>query len=179
MTVVSTNAKPAKEWRKPTARAIASELVRGRGPFNYRRFVAVENVSWGLSAWEADLLVCSASGYLYEVEIKISIADLKRDRNKRRWRYGDPNQDRSYGLPRIRGMWFAMTPEVWAHKDAISAVPEKCGVIVVDINAEQLWERCHVARACKRLPADKLTTAQQFQLARLVVMRYWSRKEAA
>lgn len=153
-----------------TSSEIARELVRGRGPFSYQRFIAVENVSWGFVTWEADLLVCSASGYLYEVEIKISISDLKRDRSKRRWVIGRGINER------VRGMWFAMPPQVWAHKDAPASVPDGCGVIVVDPGGEHLWDRCRVERPCKRQPARKLSDTEQLQLARLGVMRYWCRK---
>lgn len=133
----------AVERKKPTAKALASELVRGRGPFNYTRFIAVENV------------------------------DLKRDRSKRRWVIGQGISER------VRGMWFAMPPEVWSHKDAAAAVPAECGVIVVDINADTYSGACRIERPCKRQPARKLDAREQLQLARLGVMRYWSRSRAA
>lgn len=163
----------AKAVIKPTAKLIAAELVRGRGPFPYSRFIAVENVSWGFVTWEADLLACSSSGYLYEVEIKVSIADLKRDRSKRRWVVGSGINER------VRGMWFAMPPEIWAHKDAAAAVPADCGVIVVDLNAETYSGACRIERPCKRQPARKLNDRECLQLARLGVMRYWSRGASA
>lgn len=44
---------------------------------DYRRNTVVPNAYWGLGlTWEADLLVISKAGYLTEVEIKVSKADL-------------------------------------------------------------------------------------------------------
>jgi len=157
--------------RKITSKDIARTLATGL--FHFRRCVAVPNVSWGLLPWEADLLVLNSSGYLYEVEIKVSIADLKRDRAKGKWR-------RVSRAPTdlLRAMWFAMPAEVWAHKDAAEVVPEHAGVIVVDPFAPLKFERSRVVREAKpNRSAQKVSAADKFQLARLGVMRFWSQKD--
>lgn len=42
----------------------------------------IPNLSWGLLEYEADFVVISKSGYMTEVEIKRSLADLKADFHK-------------------------------------------------------------------------------------------------
>lgn len=116
------------------------------------------------------MLALSQSGYLYEIEIKISIADLKRDRSKRKW----TPAFQAYAGSMLRGMWFAMPKTVWDHKDAADAVPEKAGVIVVSDD-----KRAAIVRQCKPdASAHKLSERERFQLARLGTMRYWTRKVA-
>jgi hypothetical protein len=169
-----------------SAKDIARQL--SRSPFNFRRFILVPNVSWGLLPWEADLLALSSSDYLYEIEIKISIADLKRDQKKRKWgRFFD-----SHNM--IRAMWYAMPRKVWEHKDAAEALPAEAGVIVVE--QEEYTHRSYgdwssgkstfseikktrtvsrVIREAKRNnTARKLTRGEAYQLARLGAMRQWT-----
>lgn len=122
--------------------------------------------------WEADMLVLSASGFLYEVEIKISIADLKRDRSKRKW---SPAFQEYRATTNIRGMWFAMPESVWQHKDAEAAVPDIAGVIVINPD-ERPSRMASVVRRCKpNKSARALTDRERFKLARLGMMRYWTR----
>lgn len=45
--------------------------------FDFRRNLFVTNVDWGLLNHEADVVVMSKSGYLTEIEIKRSKADLR------------------------------------------------------------------------------------------------------
>lgn len=158
----------------PCSASKLARLLVTNGPFPASRFIAVENVSFGLVCWEADLLVCSGSGYLYEIEIKISISDLKRDKQKRRWRYGQVNEEGNY-YPKRKGMWFAMPPDVWKHPAAAAAVPDQCGVIVVGRYGASGRHRCVVVRPCVNQRVPKMTDAQRLKLAMLGTMRYWSR----
>lgn len=85
--------------------------------FNQARFV-VPNVFWGMFDHELDLLVVTRAGYAYEVEIKVSLGDLKRDLDKR---HG--HRDR-----RIKFLYFAIPARLEKHIDLI---PERAGVFVV------------------------------------------------
>lgn len=51
--------------------------------FDFRRNLFVTNVDWGLLNHEADVVVMSKSGYLTEIEIKRSKADLMADFKKK------------------------------------------------------------------------------------------------
>jgi len=137
--------------------------------FHFRRYLIVSNVSWGLLPWEADMLVMTAAGYISEVEIKISIADLKRDRSKAKWRgYDDYHR-------RLKARWFAMPLSVWAHKDAESCIPEGAGIIVCTKPAPWTFGTKIERHPANNPDATPLTVPEQFQLARLGTMRHWAR----
>lgn len=161
---------------------ITHELTSHLGLFPYRRYLCVENVSWGLLPWEADL-VCMAegSGYLTEVEIKISHADLKndfaKDKHTRMW----PNT----GWPLLRRFYYAVTADV--HRLATKAgtwdrAPPHAGIIVANqVKFEPHQNRldvvrCDVVRPAKTLHGRTLRDGERYDLARLGVMRYWTRQ---
>jgi hypothetical protein len=152
------------------ASEVAGLLVAAK--FHFRRFLVVSNVSHGMLPWEADLLVMSQSGYVSEVEIKVSIADLKRDLAKRKFVKGA--WDSAHEI--IKARWYAMPEAVWGHHAAADAVPADAGVIVVRVPIHA-WD-CGVSvirEPIENPSARKLTSDEQYQLARLGVMRHWSK----
>ena len=78
-----------------TAKDIEISVAKYMDP---RVNLIVPNASWGLGLHECDLLVISKAGYASEVEIKVSKADLLRDREKRHGHASD----------RIKALWFAL-----------------------------------------------------------------------
>lgn len=150
---------------KVTAKHLAGVIVSDL--FHFRRNLVVSNVAWGLLPWEADLLVMSSRGYVSEIEIKTSIADLKRDPKKRKF-LATGMILRAEALLKFR--WYAMPPEVWAHPAAQECIPAGAGVIVVDGR----WARVEL-NAVENRNAQPLSAEQKFQLARLGCMRHWSK----
>lgn len=57
-------------------------MLHNSGWWNKRTDVMLPNLSWGLLNHEADFVIVSKSGYLTEIEIKRSYADLKADFKK-------------------------------------------------------------------------------------------------
>lgn len=169
-----------------TETTMARALVRTFGRFPPRRYLAVENVSWGLLPWEADLLVMSADGYLQEVEIKISVADLRRDMGKRKHRQRKDVFENWNRSPHtwIRRFWYAMPEEVWDKVKAQPPIPDDAGVIIVRRSPEDrpAWQPqlvCEDVRKAKLNKAAKaLTDSEKYDLARLGVLRYWNRVAA-
>ena len=54
--------------------------------FCWRQNIIVPNVWWGMGFnYELDLMVISGSGWATEIEIKISVSDIRADLRKRRW----------------------------------------------------------------------------------------------
>lgn len=87
---------------------------------NRRNNLIVPNVSWGLlHRQEADLLVVYPSGWMSEVEIKVTAQDIKADMQKCKWAW---NMD-----PRIHEFWFAVPEALKDHPD----IPEFAGIISV------------------------------------------------
>lgn len=144
---------------------ISHELVRRH--FSYRQFIVVENVSFGLLDWECDLLVMPASRHLYEIEIKTSIADLKKDVDKGKWHPSRKHHER------IRRYYMAMPEAVYAHKHALQVIPEFAGIFVTDADGKKPML---VRPPTSRGSARKLTEVEAFKLARLGTMRYWYKR---
>jgi hypothetical protein len=131
--------------------------------FGIRTHVIVPNLAGALLPYECDLVVLSKAGYLYEIEIKTLRSDLIRDRKKRKWVYYDD-------LHIIRKLWFAI-PEML--EDAIMYIPQKAGILVIN-------ESGHIQEIRKPIidnMARKLTSKEQFTLARVGAMRIWALKK--
>ena len=99
-------------------KAIDIELAVS-GYLNPRQNLIVPNVHWGLGIHECDLLVITQAGYAWEIEIKVSKADLIKDGKKR---HGHIDF-------RIKELWFAIPKYLEPH---IEHVPKHAGIIVVD-----------------------------------------------
>jgi hypothetical protein len=90
--------------------------------FHPHNNIVVPNVTWGMDlGYEADLLVMTPAGYLYEVEIKISKSDLKADRKKYHHHDGE----------KIRKLWFAF-PEKLCRAECFELVPDGAGILSVN-----------------------------------------------
>jgi len=145
--------------------------------FRPRQNLIVPNVSWGLhnkeyrSLHECDVLILSGDSYATEVEIKISKADLLKDRDKKHGHH--------HNL--IRRLYFAVPPEL--KQIALESIPDHAGLLVVS-NAVEQWHgfygayreieyvRVDEVRPCKvNTMAVKWTDKQRLQLARLGTMR--------
>ena len=135
--------------------------------FNPRQNLMVPNISWGMDMHECDMLIMSKSGYLTEVEIKISASDLKRDQEKRHGHIDG----------RIKALYFAI-PEVLLKHEIL--IPERAGILVI----RKSWESARYGRfeaGLWRKPkinaqAPALTEAEKFNIARLGALRMWTLK---
>lgn len=99
--------------------------------FGYRRFAIVPNVSWGwLLPYEADMIIVDRSTYkVTEVEIKVSLSDLKADFGKKKHRLG---VDGSWIPPDRVGRLYYCVPEGMLEK-AKQLIPEHFGIIAVNL----------------------------------------------
>ncbi len=134
--------------------------------FDYRQNLIVPRVHWGFGAdmHECDLLIMSKAGYLTEVEIKISRADLRADAKKV---HGHRNA-------RIKYLYFAI-PDYLQHCQEF--VPERAGVILVRPGDGSTWTRCQKFRAptCQK-GVPKMGETERYKLARLGALRIWNLK---
>ena len=134
--------------------------------FNYRQNIIVPNISWGFHIHECDLLVIRKNGYVLEVEIKISKADLIKDREKVH------NHEDYYG--RIKELWFAI-PEYL--QENIKYIPEQAGIIIVYKHEWSDKFFCKTLREAKsNTCARKLCENEKLAIARLGTLRIWSLK---
>ena len=138
--------------------------------FQPRTNVIVPNVSWGfLYGREADMLVLTPRGWITEIEIKTSAADIKRDLQKR---FG--HWDR-----KVRQCWFAVPEKLAQSPD----IPEHYGILSVSDAkfslGRQEYHKIKAVRAPKINPeARKVTDKERLHLMHLGCMRIWTLKAA-
>lgn len=136
---------------------------------DYRVNLIVPNVYWGMNIHECDLLVVSKAGYLTEIEIKVSRADLRADAKK--WH--------GHESDRIKRLFFAV-PDYLEH--CLHMVPERAGIILVrpEPNVPGVYPhhpRCREIRPAKRnAAATKISDGDRYKIARLGALRIWGLK---
>ena len=137
--------------------------------YGWRQCFIVPNVSWGLNfIHELDMLVISSSGYATEIEIKVSLSDLKADQKKKHTHYSQ----------RIKYFYFAV-PE-GLQKKALELIPDRAGLIVVREKSKFRQPRTFIAKTAEvNKCAQKLTESDLIKLGKLAAMRIWSLKEHA
>lgn len=126
----------------------------------------VPNVSWGLNLkHEADMLILDKCGRFTEVEIKISVSDLKADFKKRH------NHDSKY----ISRLYYAV-PENMI-KTAIELIPQHAGLIGVYYNTERYYFYAKWVKQVKHNKNPKPDDDVVKKFLELGCMRVWSLKE--
>lgn len=135
--------------------------------FPPRRFLVLPNASWGLQIqYEMDLLVISKAGCGYEIEIKISVADMKRDLKKWKHRSGAVTLDR-----RIKQFYYAF-PAALSDKIA-PFIPDYAGAISVAVDEYGIYRTQVVKSAPIRKDVRKFTDDEIKHAGLLAQMRYW------
>lgn len=132
--------------------------------FDFRRNLIVPNVWWGLGfKHEIDVLVLTGSNFAYEIEIKISKQDLKKDFEKTHGHLSN----------RLRKQYFAVTENLreLALELIVSRRPN-WGLIVV--NSQKESEKVREAKVNKSaIPFPDKDRQHLYQLAS---MRTWTLK---
>ena len=134
--------------------------------FDIRQNIIVPNVSWGVNLHECDLLVIRKSGYGIEIEIKITKADLRKDKQKRHNHVDYFN--------RLRELYFAIPDYL---NNCIEFIPERAGIILVSKNiiAGTLYTQCNRIRKPKiNINASRFADNEILKIAHLGTMRLWS-----
>lgn len=145
-----------------------------RDIFNWRKFLVVPNVSWGLLPHEADLLAMTDAGYLTEIEVKVSKADFLADREKYKHRLAEARGQHEL----IKEFYYAMPWSVW-DKCKPEDLPTGAGLILVGRGEYDKQTQARIQQApVVNFRARKARDDERIQLMRLGYMRYWSRMEA-
>ena len=150
-----------------------SEKIIQRSLFNFynklNHKLIVPNIYLHYS--EADLITVQKSGYVNEIEIKLTKADLKRDFKKRKHAYmlesknqSNPNYSR---LHTPNYFWFCIPKTLLPKIDF--DIPEDYGIITVDENGG--WPDIH--KRAKIMHRDKVTDKQIRQIARSLMYKMW------
>lgn len=137
--------------------------------FDTARNFIIPNVSNGFRHinYEIDLMVVTRSRYAYEVEIKISPGDLRRDAKKDRWRY-------CLSQHYFRKSYFAMPEEMSKYQDL---VPEHAGILTVKYYPKHYyWLATEIRKPVIDSEAKKLFDHEYEHLGELAMLRMWDLK---
>ncbi len=149
------------EKPKYTESIIVEALARS--VFPWRQFLLCPNIYFSFGRYEIDLLAITASGYAHEIEIKVTMADLKRDFEKRHF----------HDNARIKFFWYAI-PEPML-ESALPLIPETAGIITVRYDDKHGYYWPTRERPAKtRAHAQKLDDAEIEGVRRMVYFRYWA-----
>lgn len=144
---------------------------RKKSPVCCRKMMAViPNLSWSFLNYEADLIAISKQGYLREVEIKITLSDLRNDANKQKFinPHSGAFKDRSKW---IKQFYYAI-PRTLLDKANRIQLYGSAGLITIDDN-----ECVEIIREAKiNTAANKLSLIQAHKLMRLSSLKYWGRQ---
>ena len=168
MNAIST-AKPIK-W---TSSAIQYAIVK---QFDYVKYCIVPNIYLG--ADEMDIALLSPRKMLWEVEIKISMGDWKRDTEKKKWKEGPWEYSPS--------RFYYAVPESLVPKGKLpNWLQSEAGVLCIGNNRERksqpdgtmvITDKPHVwfVRASKALHNNKLPQKYIDEMYRKLSIRYWN-----
>lgn len=126
--------------------------------FSSRMSVIVPNISWGFGVHECDIFMISTTGYATEIEIKVSLQDLKNDMKK----------SHKHISAKIKYLYFAIPKNLIVH---IKYIPERAGIIIVSNHGI-----CTTIKRAKANNSYKLSLRERYNIARLGTMRIWSMK---
>ena len=129
--------------------------------FKPRYNIIVPNVWWGMGFnYELDIIILTKANCTTEVEIKISIQDLKADFNKRF----------IHNSLMINKFYYAI-PDTLLEK-ALSIIPVESGIITVDSKRV-----AKIYRKSKTKNKYRFTDKQRVKLLELCAMRVWTLKK--
>lgn len=109
----------------------------------------------------ADLAILSRSGYVTEIEIKISLSDWNADRDKDKFKTARPH---------VRRFFYAV-PKALAEKIP-DWVPPEAGILVIT-GYEVGYPRCRELRPAKALKAEKLPKERADAMIEACYYRFW------
>ena len=159
-----------------TAKEIEIEIATRY--FNKGVDLIVPNVTWGFHGFsECDLLICKKAGYLIEVEIKVSKADIIKDGKKKH----------RHNRNAVKELYFAIPEKLQC---CIGLIPKEAGIILCYEKIENAnpdyynnftkytQKRPSLLRKPK-INSDymKVSIEDKYKLARLGTLRMWNHKK--
>lgn len=132
-------------------------ILPSHGGMGSNRNILVPNFK-GMYLHECDLLLVSGAGWVTEIEIKVSVSDLRADKKKWHEHYS----------PLIRHLFFAMPSTMESN---ISDVPMHAGVLLIENG-----KCCEIRRPTANKSARKLTDKEILHIGRIAAMRIWTLK---
>jgi hypothetical protein len=114
--------------------------------------------------WEMDACILTDSGYLWEVEIKCTLADWRADQHKAKWK--------SRHIDKVSRMYYAVP---WTLLDKVPEfVPDHVGLIGLYISDCGTEVRARLHREGKSKRGYTIEPAKMQQLYRSTYYKYWN-----
>lgn len=136
----------------------------GLVPFTHN--ICIPNIrSFLLYTGESDLVALTNSKWLKEYEIKISVADLKKDLKKAKHLFW--NEPKNL----VSELWYAMPKDIYKEELNIY-IPDYAGIALAYIDKSKILFEIK-RKAIRKESARKLTDYECFRIARLGSIRYW------
>lgn len=131
--------------------------------FNPRMNLIVPNVSWGLNFnYELDLIIVTQNQYAWEVEIKISLSDLRAEKRK---------HFLAHTSDKIKRLYFAVP--YYLEDKAMALIPKRAGLLSINEKlVASLVKAPEINTNARKLKEDEIS-----KLGKLAAMRIWSLKE--
>jgi hypothetical protein len=163
-----------------TERRMQLDLTKQGNLFDFTRYAVVPNVSYSvLYQGEADLLCLSKGNIFHEVEIKISVQDMKNEGKKRKSQYSNV----------VAYKWIAAPEEIADKALELECIPKTWGVVSVsaiwveDIRWYSHVEPAHWVIKTKKLRNPKRQETIAISESKIVafyiagITRMWSKRK--
>lgn len=141
-----------------------------------RRCVGARNTV-GVAGWDADLLIIHPSGATWEIEVKVTAADFRREFTHKSAKHKALQTGRLGGYGNhenlVERFFFAMPEELYAK--VLAEIPSYAGVILIAKRGSRFMPR--ILSRGKKLPARRATDADREKLMQSVYHRYWNMHE--
>lgn len=133
--------------------------ISRKDTFNFLTNDVLINISWGFLRHEADMLIVSKAGYITEIEIKRSRADLRLDFKKKHTHESNFITRFYYAVPESL---------VEKTKELLILYNRKAGIISYSENS-----KINIIQLAPNLNKRKITLEERVKLLRLGNMRIW------
>ena len=145
------------------------QLTKSGGAFDFTRNICVPNVSYGFNySGESDLLIIRPSMFLIEVEIKISVADLKKDVEKSK------HKDWERATNPVAELYYAMPSSIWDKVKDNPPIPDHAGIVIIDESKlDRYTKHQFIRKAKKHAFARTLTHLEIYRITRLGCYKFW------
>lgn len=137
--------------------------------FNPRRWAVCPNVSWSSLPWEADILAVSAHGKIHEIEVKMTVSDLAKDKLKRKWAMSPAP------MAYVHAYWLAVPSKLEAAATKRAAEIGGGVIVVSETGLASLVKYPNKWMGPTHPRPNKVTAAA---LHRLAALRYWKDRDS-
>ncbi len=153
-----------------------------------QRNLVIPNLSHSFFAHECDVVSVSQAGYMTEYEIKTSLADLRREWGKQRWKWHryyrdnpNPNRFTRDGFSDLIRQYIICVPDAIGDR-ALPLIPDDIGAGLFTFDERPYFPEAGLFISRKlahpriNASARKLTLAEREHIGRLMAMRYWGQR---